>query len=294
MTRKKFDPMDIRSEIGSQNVKTPDVTTSADITPEDMLKLIAIPENPTPLEEIVPGDVGNEIDVDNPPDFEALNQAFPLPQPLRRSKRQAGYDPTFTEPKKLRPPPKNVLDTDFSSGDDSEDQDFEIVVRPRPLLKTGESSKKPLCKDIEITVDDDEDLSLAEILASLKKQKKSSMQRKAASPVTKILEEVEHHLPSKSTSLSSTSESSSQSAEYAGGKESLEDSSSDDISDIATNVVNTEDNIDLENFDLAKSFSVKFYTENALVLWPLFVNRGLIEERIIDMEHLLNRILFNF
>lgn len=294
MTGKEFDPMDIRSEIGSQNVKTPDVTTSASVSPEDMFKLIAISEDPNPIEEISPGDAGNEIDVDNPPDFETLNQAFPLPPPLRRSKRQAGYDPNFSEPKKLRPAPKNVLYTDLSSEDDSEDRDFEIVVRPRTQLKIGESSKQSIYEVKETTMDNDEDISLAEILASLKKENKSKVQIKVDSPDPEILEEFAHNLTSKSISLSSVSESSSKSAGYAGEKELLEDSTSNDISDVAPDVVNTDDNIDIENFDLDRSFSAKFYTESALVLWPLFVNRGLIEERIIDLEAYTRQNLVEF
>lgn len=175
MDGKEYDPMDIRSEFGNKNAETPDVTTSTGVTPEDMLKLVAVPEIPVPFEEVAPGEHGNEIDVDNPPDFAILNQVFPLPPPLRRSKRQAGYDPNFSEPKKTRPTPMNLLDTDFSSGDDSEDQDFEIVIRPKPQLQTGESSKQVMFSDND-GINDDEDLSLAEILKSLKKAKKSKIQ----------------------------------------------------------------------------------------------------------------------
>lgn len=90
MAEKGFGPSDIRSEMEGKRVASPDVTTSAKVSVEDMLKLVAVDVNPTPLESLAPGDVGNEIDVDNPPDFAALNQSFPLSPLVRRSKRQAG------------------------------------------------------------------------------------------------------------------------------------------------------------------------------------------------------------
>lgn len=52
-----------------------------------------------PLKIVAPDEPGNEIDVKNPPDFEALNQAFPIPPPVQRSKRQAGFEPDLVPSK---------------------------------------------------------------------------------------------------------------------------------------------------------------------------------------------------
>lgn len=59
-------------------------------------------------------------------------------------------------------------------------------------------------------------------------------------------------------------------------------------------VVNTEDNIDYSDYDVRKSFSTKFYSEYALTLWPVYVNRGLIEDKNIDDEAYGRQTLVKF
>lgn len=50
-----------------------------------------------------------------------------------------------------------------------------------------------------------------------------------------------------------------------------------DTDDAAIDVVDTEDNIDSEDYDLSKPFSYKFYLEDALVMRLLYNQRLLIE-----------------
>ncbi|XP_073046244.1 uncharacterized protein [Primulina eburnea] len=135
-----FDRHDIRNEMAaSLGEKSPYSTPSAETNVEGMA-MVSVPEEPVPLETIAPGEPGNAIDIENPPDFEAVNRAFP-PVPMRRtSKRQAGFDPDFVPTKKPRASTVPfILDPDFSSGDDSNDEDFELVARPKPTVTAKES-----------------------------------------------------------------------------------------------------------------------------------------------------------
>ncbi|XP_073039009.1 uncharacterized protein [Primulina eburnea] len=130
-----FDPHDIRSEMAaSMHRESHDSTPTAE-TNVGGLEIVGVPEEPTLLEVIAPGEPGNEINVENPPDFETLNKAFPPAPMRRRSKRQVGFDPDFVPTKKPRASTSsNLLDPDFSSGDDSDDDDFELVARPKPTV----------------------------------------------------------------------------------------------------------------------------------------------------------------
>lgn len=75
---------------------------------------------------------------------------------------------------------------------------------------------------------------------------------------------------------------------------SSEDTILGDQPNVVQDVDNFVNNIDAEVFMLDKSFSTKFYTEDALNIWPMFVNRGLIDERIIDMEAFTSQNLVKF
>lgn len=213
--------------------------------------------------------------------------------------RQARYDPELLEAKKIRPTAKNLLDTDFSRGDDSDDQEFEIVVRPKPHIKIGETSKAPTTTEEVTGVSVDDDISLAEILAILKKIKKTTPLTIPESPDQEMLNEFAINHLGKSRSSSSKCNSSSESEGYTGEKDVVEEESSNEIftgdaQDVVLDIANMEENIDSEECDFGKFFSTKFYSEDVLVLWPLFITHGLIEERIIDMEAYARQNLIQF
>lgn len=75
-----FYSLDIRSEMASSgmDVETPVTTPTVEPSTADDLQIVVV-EEPIPLEAIIPGEPGNEIDVENLPDFEALNRNFPVP-----------------------------------------------------------------------------------------------------------------------------------------------------------------------------------------------------------------------
>lgn len=83
---------------------------------------------------------------------------------------------------------------------------------------------------------------------------------------------------------SNSSSSNSSSDEYHEEAQSASVSISID-SDAETDVVNTADNTDgVDDYNLEDAVSEKFYTESSIFLWPLYVNRGVIDERNIDLE----------
>ncbi|XP_073019480.1 uncharacterized protein [Primulina eburnea] len=291
-----FDPQDIRSEMAaSMGDKSPDTTPTVEIGVAGM-EIVVVPEQPTPLEIIAPGETGNEIDVENPPDFEALNKVFP-PAPMpRRSKRQAGFDPDFVPVKKSRTTtPSNLLDPDFSSGDDSADDDFELVARPKPTVaakETGSTSrahkKSPVTvpqnvAEKEPSAESEEDeQSLAEFLAQLKDEKAAKKTiPDEDEPDPEMMKEFEQNQPGAATDSSSSSVSDFESEEQDDGES--EDIAAADVG-AAEDVADTEDNTDSIDYDLSKSFSPQFYSESALELWPLFISRELIEEKNIDVD----------
>ncbi|XP_073120785.1 uncharacterized protein [Henckelia pumila] len=116
---KGFDPQDIRSEMGH---KEPDVAAGV-TTPENpsstpSLPIVPVPMEPVPLAVLMPGEPGNAIDVENLPDFSVLNKVNPAAPMACRSKRQAGYNPDFTQSKCFYKGPRiSMAEEDRSSGD---------------------------------------------------------------------------------------------------------------------------------------------------------------------------------
>ncbi|XP_073049472.1 uncharacterized protein [Primulina eburnea] len=176
-----FDRHDIRNEMAARlGEKSPSAETNV-----EGMAMVSVPEEPVPLEIIAPGEPGNAIDIENPPDFEAVNRAFP-PVPMRRTtKRQAGFDPDFVPTKKPRASTVPfILDPDFSSGDDSNDEDFELVARPKPTAtatisgsSSGVQKQHPVMDSQDASEErvpdeaENDEQSLAEFLAQLKEDK---------------------------------------------------------------------------------------------------------------------------
>lgn len=46
----------------------------------------------------------------------------------------------------------------------------------------------------------------------------------------------------------------------------------------------TPENIDIEYYDVSKSFCCKFYSEQYVALWPLYENHRMIDEKNVDFE----------
>ncbi|XP_073133838.1 uncharacterized protein [Henckelia pumila] len=137
-----LDPQDIRSEMGYQEsdvsagVTTPKVPSSPLSLP-----IVPVPAEPIPLDDIMHEDPGNKIDLDNPPNFSVLNRVHPAPPIARRSKRQAGFNPDFTPSKRFyRGPRISLADDDHTSGDDSNDCDYEFVARKNSSNHTAASA----------------------------------------------------------------------------------------------------------------------------------------------------------
>lgn len=123
--------------------------------------------------------------MENPPDFDTLNRAFLVPTPLRRSKRHTVYDPDFLQPKKFKGSScsANLLELDFSSGDDSQDEHFVPIVTAKNTTTSATADQYPTEEDIktgsgtsEVEDSDEDEQSLAEVFLQLKKQK-ASMER---------------------------------------------------------------------------------------------------------------------
>lgn len=292
-----FDPSDIRSEMAAagvgQGVPTPPNS------PPSTYAIIPVSGEPVPLEIIAPGEPGNEIDVDNPPNFTELNRVDPLP-PLRRlSKRQAGVDPDCNPTKKYkkggepsRPP--FILDPDFSSDDESDD-DFELVARPNKVTTAVETEGSS--KTVE-DVDPELDISLASFLLDLKKGKAK------VTTTTAVIDEQEQghdkemeeefaigkqHATYGSTTESDNSHSSS--SEFQAKEASIDtepsDSSGDEMEpDVTSGVAASVDNtsVNTADYDLSQAVSSKFYSDSALCLWPIYTAREFIREKRIDME----------
>lgn len=298
-----FDPSDIRTEMAAagvgQGVRIPP------ISPTTLSHaIIPIAEEPIPLEIVTPGNPENAIDVDNPPNFTELNKVDKLP-PLRRlSKRQAGVDPDCNPTKRYRSqgePSRTpfLLDTNFSSGDESTDEDFELVARPRTVTATA--VQKGPSKSVK-EIDPELDISLASYLLDLKKGKAKSTTTTACTDQQeqghdKEMEEefviAKQHATYGSTTESDNSHSSSSEfkAEEASANTESSDSFEDDVepivtaditSSVAASVENTS--VNTVDYDLSQAVSSKFYSDSALCLWPIYAAREFIKEKHIDMD----------
>lgn len=111
--------------------------------------------------------------------------------------------------------------------------------------------------------------------------------------------EFEQNWPGKSVSPASESKTNSESEEYVVEKDAVESEDSDDVAptdgqDVVPDVDNIFGITDMAEYDLSTSFSAKFYSEDAVVHWPLISHRGLIEEMIIDMEAYAKQNLIKF
>lgn len=324
----QFDPQDIRSEMAGG---TQPLTSSPSLSPPQRpaTEIILRGDDPVPLEMIPPGAPGNEIDVENLPDFEVLNKAFPT-IPLRRtSKRQAGFEPDFTASKKPRYPnvPRVVLDTDFPSDDDSEDGDFELVARPKkaPIFPTSSakaSSSQPVSVSAKASVSvlpfstiNDEEESLASMLLRLKKTKGKAT---SVPPVVDCEKEMERdyqlhkeaaaqgsHSPS---NYSKTDSAASTESDKSYNQEATEEIGSADSTSAGDSVANSQDNtgyntdspatgndpVAPSGITVSEAYSRVFYSSDVLALWPLYVHRTFIEERNIDVDNYTRQNLIIF
>lgn len=165
-----FDPMNIMSEMVVAGVGHC-VTTPPQPPTQPERAIVAMTEEPTPLEMIAPGEPGNLIDVENPPNFHAMNWAFP-PSPLHLcSKKYAGVDPDYNPTKNYKSTGESstelfILDPDFSYRDDSEDRDYELVARPENVF--DDAAKSENSKSVRMS-DSDDDMSLVAFLLDLNK-----------------------------------------------------------------------------------------------------------------------------
>lgn len=101
---------------------------------------------------------------------------------------QARNDPDFLQPKKFKGSSSsaNLLGPDFSSGDDSKDEDFELVARPKPAVTaknatTYAADQSPTEEETkagsgtsDVEDSDDEEQFLANVLVRLKKENSSN------------------------------------------------------------------------------------------------------------------------
>lgn len=105
----------------------------------ESLALVASEEPPVPLNPLLPGEEGNEIDVDASPDLKAVGEAFgPVGDPnAKRSKRLRGFDPNLTSGMKK---PKVFIgieggSLDYSSTSYKPSSDDEEALIPHVLVK---------------------------------------------------------------------------------------------------------------------------------------------------------------
>lgn len=220
---------------------------------------------PVPIEAIAPREPKNEIDVENFSYFELLNRIFSIHYQPRKSKRLYGDEPDLVPSKKFKHKGESsstpsLLDPDFTFGNYSSDEDFELFSRANNA--TGPKNMVP-SKQVEISSSDEEivdtkgtrsnaedELSLAQFLLNLKEEKAlKKFINEDDEPDTEMQKKFEDNRPG----WSEKSVSESNSEEYTEEGDDVEDN---DV--FEDNVYITLGNIDVEDYDMSKSFSRKF------------------------------------
>lgn len=284
MAGAEYNPQDIRCEMGpASRVTTPHSTHE---TTRRYRYFSVVTDEPMPLESIALGQPGNDIDVKNILDFQVLNQAFLVLPQSRRSKWQAIYNPDLVPSKKFKGSSSttSLMVHDYTSGVDSSDKDFELFRRPKAIPKSKDTSscdenessefeeETGVTQETKGTTDDD--LSLAQVLLRLKKEKSS---KNVIKDINKHDVEMKHEFYENRSGNSASS--AFDSVDYAAEKDDDQDNDENEADDVDTPV-----NLDLEDYDVSKSFSLHFYTELSVACQPLYAKCELIEETNVDID----------